>query len=108
MPPYQAGVRGELKVWQSPQERFECDLALQPRQGSAETKMSSPPEREVAIVRSTQVQPVGIGKAFGIAVAGAHYRDYRLPVADPFPSELNVCSTEACCMLSWTLIPQHC
>ena len=59
------------------------------------------------IVSPTKVEPIGIGKSFGIAIAGAHHRDHCLTLANQLAAEFRVLWTDARRVLARTFIAQQ-
>ena len=62
------GVLQEHRVLQAVQENIKCDLPFHTRQRRSETKVSGPPECKMTVVRSHQIEQVGIREALGIAI----------------------------------------
>src|SRR2546423_3010345 len=75
-------VRRECQIRRAASDRFEYQLAFNARERCAETKVTRPTESQVTIVGPCNIEAIRIGKAFGIAIAGSHYRDHSLTLAD--------------------------
>src|ERR1051326_24842 len=99
-------ARFEGQVRQAAGQGCENQLAFDPRQSSAETEVTGPTERQVSIVSPAQVQTIRIGKSFGVAIAGAHYRDHRLAFANPPAAQLKIFRTNSRGVLAGTLVAQ--
>ena len=63
------------------EERTERDVALQPRERRAEAEVDAPPERQVAVRRTRDIERVGLGELRGVAVrrAGGATAVWSLP-----------------------------
>ena len=75
-------VRRERQIRRAACDRFEYQLAFNARERCAETKMTRPTESQVTIVGPRNIEAIRIGKAFGIAIAGSHYRNHSLTLAN--------------------------
>ena len=83
-------LAGQLKIGEPVQQRFEGDMSFEAGQGCAEAEMGGPAEGEMAIVGAIEIEAVGIGKSLGIAIAGGHHGDHRLPLANLLAAEHHV------------------
>src|SRR6267142_4731105 len=85
----------------------EGQLALNARQWRPKTKMTRPTKGQMPVVSAPKIEPIGIGKSFGIAIPGAHHRDDCLTFANLFAAELGVLWTDARGVLARTFIAQQ-
>src|SRR5690348_7257793 len=97
----------ERQIGQPSQDGFKGDLALEPRQRSAEAKMRGPSERYVAVVLARDVQAVRIGETLRIAVGSAHYRNHRLALPDLSSAHFEICTGQPRGMLARALVAQE-
>ena len=107
MTPHQGTLRIQLQLRQPPQNRIEGDLAFEASQSRAETKMGSPPECQMAIVLACDIQAIGFGKSFWIAIASSHDCDYSLTLSDTLSSEFDIGGTQSGRVLTGTLVTKQ-
>ena len=62
------------------QKRFEHHLRFNPRQRRSKTKVRGITERQMPIIFPRNVEVIGIGKPFGIAIRRGHHGNHRLPL----------------------------
>src|SRR5262249_47832728 len=65
------------------EQRLEDDAALRPRQRRPQAEMRPQTEGDVFVVRTADVQPVGVGELFRVAVGRSEQQQHRLARARP-------------------------
>jgi hypothetical protein len=79
-------------------------LTLYSRQWRPKAKMGCPPEREMAIVLTRNIEPIWVGEAFWVAVASCHNGNDGLSFADLLSSELCVFRSQSCRVLAGAFV----
>src|SRR5262249_54958350 len=60
------------------QQFFEGNLRFDARERCAEAEMCTPTEGEMFVILPGDIEFIGVGKTFGIAIAGAEHGEYCL------------------------------
>src|ERR1051325_11444026 len=97
-----AGI--ERQIARMPRDGFKRQLTFDSRQRGAETKVTGPTKSQMSIVGASDVQSIGIGEPFRIAVAGTHNRNHSLTLANQLALEPGVFGTDARRVLAGTFI----
>src|SRR5262249_39730433 len=99
-------TRLQRKICSASRKRLKRELTFDAGERRTKAKMTCPAKRQVAIVGARKVEPIRIGKAFRITIAGAHHRDNCLAFANLLATEFGVLRTNASCVLTRTLVTQ--
>src|ERR1700674_5303418 len=97
----------QSQIRSAPRERCKSKLPFDTGQRRAKAEVTGPTKCQMPIVRAPKIEPIRIGKSFGIAIAGAHHRDHGLALANLFAAEFRVLWTDASGVLARTFIAQQ-
>src|SRR5690349_10445711 len=89
LPPFELGS-SDSEVWEPTQNGAEGDLPLYASEGGTEAKVSCPSKSKVPVIRSADIETIGVWESLGVTIRSCHHSNYSLPLSDEFSPEFTI------------------
>src|ERR1051325_4436967 len=98
---------GPPHVWEALEERAKCNLPFDACERCAEAKMSSPAERQMAIVLARKIERIWKGEAARVAIGRSHDSNDGVPPPNLLAAEIEVLGRDTGRVLAWAFVTQE-